>query len=472
MEVLSVGYEVPGGSVEFVPLESSRSLLDADLVIFEPSLGEHSSRESYQGKLSLGEHESFVVKERLSHWRRELLGSFNAGKVVVLFLATPEEAYARTGTEEYSGTGRNRQVTVHVAPISSYDSLPIKIEDLVVASGSGVVPAGDLGYFAGFWQDFGPLLRYEVHFGGRFTKVLLNTRAGGRIVAAVFTKGNGAVVLIPPLAFDEAKLVKNDQWTAEARKVGLRLVTSLVEMAKALRSSQAITPPPEWALHENWRSDLERDLERQIGELSMQLDSLGIQRDQLRDDLALAGDLRRLLYEKGKQLENAIGDALRLLGFNAGPFRQGDSEFDSVFSSPEGRCLGEAEGKDSHAINIDKLSQLERNIQEDFAREEVSEHAKGVLFGNAYRLIEPSARNEFFTRKCRSGAARAQVALVRTPDLFPVARYLRSTNDSVFAKACRQAVFTAEGREVDFPSPPPDRPEDADTNVRESSLGD
>src|SRR5262249_32197944 len=159
-----------------------------------------------------------------------------------------------------------------------------------------------------------------------------------------------------------------------------------------------------------------------ISKLSREVEAIEAQRISLRSELAKAAGLRRLLYEKGKQLEDALVEVLGLLGFEAKPFQEGESEFDAVFISPEGRCLGEAEGKDNHPINIDKLSQLERNIQEDFQRDEVTEHAKGVLFGNAYRLLEPATRAEFFTAKCRSGAKRARVALVRTPDLFPVAR--------------------------------------------------
>jgi hypothetical protein len=143
-----------------------------------------------------------------------------------------------------------------------------------------------------------------------------------------------------------------------------------------------------------------------------------------------------------------------------------------VFTSEEGRFLGEAEGKDNHAVNIDKLSQLERNIQEDFARDEVNAPAKGVLFGNACRLLPISDRGDFFTQKCRSGAARSRIALVRTPDLFLAAHSLKGSTDPGFAKACRVALFETEGEEVRFPPSP--APSQADTEgpsieVRESA---
>jgi hypothetical protein len=89
-------------------------------------------------------------------------------------------------------------------------------------------------------------------------------------------------------------------------------------------------------------------------------------------DLENEGGLRRLLFERGPQLEAAILESLRLWALWLRTI-ESDTEFDAVFSSEEGRFLGEAEGKDNKAINIDKLSQLERNIQEDYARDEVNE---------------------------------------------------------------------------------------------------
>jgi hypothetical protein len=52
-----------------------------------------------------------------------------------------------------------------------------------------------------------------------------------------------------------------------------------------------------------------------------------------------------LLYEAGKPLERAVLRALKALGFKATPFTEDGSEFDAVFSAPEGRFIGEVEGK-------------------------------------------------------------------------------------------------------------------------------
>jgi len=85
------------------------------------------------------------------------------------------------------------------------------------------------------------------------------------------------------------------------------------------------------------------------------------------------------------------------------------------------------------------------NIHEDFARDEIDEPAKGVLFGNAYRLTPPEERGDFFTQKCLTSAKRSQTALVRTTDLFAVTRYLSIKKDARFAKKCRTAILSGVG---------------------------
>lgn len=94
------------------------------------------------------------------------------------------------------------------------------------------------------------------------------------------------------------------------------------------------------------------------------------------------------------------------------------------------------------------------NINEDFSRESVKEIAKGVLFGNAFRFIHPSERANFFTDKCYISAKRSKVALVRTTDLFIVAKYLSENKSKSFKEKCREAIFKTSGEEVCFPPLP------------------
>jgi hypothetical protein len=191
------------------------------------------------------------------------------------------------------------------------------------------------------------------------------------------------------------------------------------------------------------------------------------EKEAVAESLATVGRVRALLFEKGKPLENAIIEALQLLGFTAAQFKDSESEFDVVFECDGGRLIGEAEGKDNKAVNIDKLRQLSMNQLEDLKREEVTTPAKAVLFGNGFRLQPLNERADPFTEKCKTAAATSSTALVFTPDLFRVVQYLIDRPDPEFSRVCRDALLQSTGRVV-FPGIPAAESPAVQTKVEEA----
>ena len=164
------------------------------------------------------------------------------------------------------------------------------------------------------------------------------------------------------------------------------------------------------------------------------------QQDRVKASLECASVLQGLLFEQGRPLENAVLRGLKLMGVEAERCPEGESEFDAVFTIDGQRMLGEAVGRDSKAIAVGKITQLERNIAEDFARDDVEEHAHGVLFGNPQRLVAPDERTETFTAKCTSSAERNRFALVLTHEMFRPSAYLEESGDADYAAKCRAAL--------------------------------
>jgi hypothetical protein len=72
------------------------------------------------------------------------------------------------------------------------------------------------------------------------------------------------------------------------------------------------------------------------------------------------------------------------------------------------------------------------NVLEDLEREEVELPAKAVLFGNDFRLAEPSERPEQFTTKCQTAPQQNGTALIRTVELFYAAKYLAENENDAF----------------------------------------
>jgi hypothetical protein len=309
-QILAVGYQFPGGVVDYVPLDSEQSLLDADIIVFEPglALGEYAVESNYQGKPALYEADSFQTRERVQHWRRELQAAFNAGKLLIIFLSKPDDVFVKTGQQSVSGTGRNARVTNFVTPLSSYAALPFDLKEVVPATGSGITPGGDLRYLATLWNEFGPRFRFETYFSGGITDVLLKTRSGERIVGGAVRKGKGAAIFLPPLHFEEGELIRGDEngkdlhWTEKAEEIGRRLIQCIVEVAKSVASESQITPPPGWVADNRYRLPIEAELDRAIALKSTEIEKLHADREVLRAKLQEAGSLRRLLFEKGPQL--------------------------------------------------------------------------------------------------------------------------------------------------------------------------
>ena len=462
--IFTVGLSLPGDEFEYVDFDSDQTLLDADIILFEPTLGDHdfTYADRYNGKPILSEHSSFATKKRLDHWRSEIVAAVAAEKLVIAYLVKPVEACRYTGERQFSGTGRSRVTTRIVADVSSYDAIP-NVKEAIAKSGSGMRLEKDAAFLATYWSEFSEISPYMVEVRGEFDRVLLRSQAGDRVIGACLQRKGGALLLLPPLEYDSDKFsheVEEEDgtapdWTEEAYQFGKRLVSALVGIDGALKRSSQTTAPPPWARGSEFRLAAEIELEADIEACSAELALLQARRLAMEEALENAGGLRHLLFEQGKPLEAAVLEAMRLFGFQAQNLDDGNSEFDTILTSPEGRCLGEAEGKDKRAINIDKFSQLERNLQEDFAREGVKQYAKGILFGNAHRLLPIAERGEFFTPKCIAAAKRIRAALVRTPDLFEPARYLKEhPEDLNYASKCRVAIMSTEGAVVVFPSPP------------------
>jgi hypothetical protein len=468
--LVGVGCELPGGVAEFVPLSQKRSLLDWDVIVFSPDLspflGYHGF---YKGKPSLSEDESAKLRESAEHWAREVSGAVRIGKSVFVLLTAQDQVWIDTGERQYSGTGRNRQTTRILAPFHTYQLLP-SLGSLQPSEGKELRLADGDNILSDYWKLCETRSMYRVLVESKVSQPLIVTRSGAKVAGALIRlkESAGAFVLLPDVEleadeFFEAQAGRSESgeadsetgltWSAVAAKFGHQLRDCFFRIDDTLRQG-APDPPPAWSGDAKFLLAAEAAMREELLILDTEIARISERRATLKARLGEEGVLRRLLYEKGPLLEDAIARALRLMGFTADPYRDAKSEFDVVFESVEGRLIGEAEGRDNKPVNIDKLRQLQMNLHEDLAREEVSVMAQGVLFGNAYRLKPPSEREDFFTEKVMAAAKQNGCVLVRTPDLFTVAQYLSRGTDTEFASACRTAIISTKGRVATFPPLP------------------
>ena len=407
-------------SVTCVNINSHQSLIDWDIIVFTPDFSSLLNRdmigETYLGKQCLGDDTSFRLREACEHWRREIQEAVSSGKTVIGFLCALTEVYIATGEKEYSGTGRNRQTTRMVTKYSNYQSIPISAEP-ISRSGSAIkVVEKYNAILTSYWEEFHNCSKFSVTFPKNSKNACLVTRHGDIPVGLLLLqKTDGALLLLPELHMDFAEYadcIEDDEdgdngeesYTKDFKRFSAKLVANVVALDKSLRSRSARTPEPSWTSHPTFSLSGESEVIDALLVVERQLEETRVRKDKLIEKRKVEASLRDLLFETGQTLELAVVKALTFIGFSAKRYRDEHSEFDVIFQCEEGRLLGEVEGRDAKAINIDKLRQLNMNIHEDLSREEVEEPAKAVLFGNSYRLQEPASRPDSFTEKCMKAA--------------------------------------------------------------------
>jgi hypothetical protein len=457
--IVTVGFELNNDNVNYCEFNSDSSLLDFDIILFKPDIDEFvSHNDMFEGKPSLSDHTSFQLKDRIQHWRREILESVDCGKTVVVFLSELTQVFIATGEKSFSGTGRNRQTTRHVGSYDNYKIIPAEL-NVVKTQGQEIKLAPkNSELIASYWKEFSGESSYKVTIGDKVPPCLL-TKNGDKTVGSILRSknSNGALILLPYMDFYPDDFFDEEgDWTTESMKFASRLTKSIVTIDKAIKNTGEVTAEPEWCKSTDYKLKSEDKLDTELLKIESELEQIQLKKESIINKLKDSGRLRNLLFEKGKPLEFSILDALKQLGFSVSQFENGESEFDAVFESKEGRLIGEAEGKDNKPLNIDKLRQLALNIHEDLEREEVESPAKPVLFGNAYRLQTLSERSDPFTTKCHTASKTNSTALVFTPDLFMVAKYLSDNKDLRFATKCRKAILNSIGR-VNFPEVPKEK---------------
>ena len=466
----AVGYHLhPDAASESFRHAEEVSLDDADVVLFGLPRAPYAD-DTYLGRPRLSDYRSFWYMELLGRWRTELLSAVNAGKTVFVVLTAPQSVYVATGDVEVSGTGRNAQ-----RKRSNTDALPCSLDGVVPGVGSEIRGVPRSRVLRAYWTRFGPLSRYEMRFSPKEgLKPLLTTRNPEQVVSAVFTSKNGGhLVLLPPMDLgnddedydDEDEEEEPDDGRADStddspfRLNSIDLVRRLLEVDAELRGG-APSPPPDWAQATQYETATQRGLREELLKAQEAEAQARRRLEELADSLGEASVLQGLLYAQGRPLEDAVLRALKLMGVDAARVAEGDSEFDAVFTIDGRRILGEVEGRDKAAIAIEKITQLERNIAEDFARGDVAEHAHGVLFGNPQRVVPPDERTKTFTARCITSAERSGFALVLTHTMFEPAAYLEANNDAEYAASCRVAIANTNGELVEFPEVPVTQPDE------------
>ena len=315
-----------------------------------------------------------------------------------------------------------------------------------------------------FYNRFEKLLEYHIFYekvifndtlfkDTRPIRVTINSqsidiftgRDKNKILSSIIKIENrGNILLLPQVVFKEAKDFTD-------------LINIIVEIDKNLNKEIIKTPKPKWLeSDENYSINISENIKSELVNIDEKINKLNEKKTELNQNLEKEEQIKDLLFENGKPLENAIIEALRILDYEAENRYIGNNEIDILAKSPERDIFCcEAEGKDNSAIDITKFRQLSDNL--NIYRDNYPDDTTyAILFGNPYRLKNIEERiEEPFTKHCLNRAKDNNVILIKTTDLFFVIRDIKNCNDNKkieeYKKKCREAILNSKGKIVVFP---------------------
>lgn len=449
LKIISIGFNFCLDDVTDLSILATPALADADIIFFTPSLGEHywEQERFASGEAYMDVEAGARLRATIQHWRTEITYAVNAGKTVIALMDRPQTFKVETG-RTYSGTGRSRAANISTSTIASAGALPVGFTSITAGQSAALAVSKESQWFTSLWRGVAQYFEAQAYFVAPEGKTLLELADGSkRAVGAVFGK-NRNLFILPDIKLLDEHTDDEQEWTEHGRQLIESIKALGISLHKHARSeSQEVEP--DWAKSTDLKFKAEIEAEKRISALRAQQAALDEQVKEMENATHPIRELRALLFGSGPRLESAVRAAFELLGFTVGSYKDEEREIDLVLEFGGKRFVGEIEGKEAKPIDVNKLSQLERILVEDYERPEVSEHATGILMGNAFRIEPPSSRGDGFTTKVLQAAERRGIILVETRDLFDVCMTVLNGDDE-WRQTARDRILSAAGGIVRF----------------------
>ena len=321
--------------------------------------------------------------------------------------------------------------------IDIYSWIPEKIfnfsKDIKVSEGKVISWIDKKHPFSQYFKVLRDNIHYEVIVDSENlpdNAVPLAKNRVGEIVAFEIPFDQGRLILLPPASQIEDSISKSN-------KIGGVLIDCI---KKALDWQEPIEKP-DWI--NRYTLPGEEDLRLSLHDLEEQLKVLNAKKKEIQEDLNKIEKLKSILYGTGKyELEPAVRDAFRVLGFNVLDPDEYDEDYDLYIKEGEIIIIGEIQGT-VNQVDISKYRQLLDYIS-DIERE--GKKCKGILIGNGYRKINPEERGEQFTESAIIKCEKQGFCRMATTELFKaVSSVLSDAQNYQLKQAIRKEIFDCKG---------------------------
>lgn len=321
MKIISIGFRIPG--IEFCyEYSGGQSLLDADVILFEPNFSSYSSYKSVEhighlGKTEYSNEAGLKLYQDTLRLKEEIQTALKDGKTIFIFLKKPQLMSIAQGNIHRDGTYKE---------INSYSFLPISLPTVTSAEGTEITFDNN-SIFARFFNELKGNFKYECYFDDKqFGNPVLFTKSGKKILGSILPVYSGRLVFLPPLMYsknhseidhkiDKYYFHQGNRWTQEGVNFGKKLIQAFINLDKSLKEDSSKSIPPDWTKSPNFKTKPEMFLEKEIERKSIEIDQLNEEKSNLIRQLQSEVRLKDLTFENGKALENAVIYALQVLGY-------------------------------------------------------------------------------------------------------------------------------------------------------------
>lgn len=443
MRLLSLDYDPVYGDDDTVrsSFSSDVSVFDFDAVIWDPAesfRGYRVGAARHNGEFALTDSQSFRVKEDARRRAGEFREFVDAGRVLVVIVRGPLTCYVATGEVSYSGTGRNRAKTRHIAPFDFWSALPLESQQIISAAGSRIDVLGD-DDLARFMKKHKKFLGYEAVLKSPSGFPRVKIAGTNKVVSSlVTTEGGGQILLLCSPRLRPAGVHDDNSWFPESESfqdellAGLRSIGNAVEQTRPAWAGRYVTADQRAA-----RSAVQKQKTR-VESARKKLATL----EQASEEAAAKS---QLFLGTGRALELEVRAVLELLGGIVTDPEPGRDDWRVKF--PEGPLVVEVKGVSKSAAEK-HAAQLEKWVAGHF--ESTGVMAKGVLVANTWKDVPLGDRSDqdFPSQMLPYSTSRGH-CLMTGLELFVIRALVEADENA--APEWRKKILATAGRIADIP---------------------
>ena len=372
-----MGCDFENKDISHIPFRSSISLLDFDLLLWDPSelfdlYNPDWRNPTYNGYTCLSEDDSVHFADDLNRRRTEMLDLLESGRPIVIFIPAPTSIYCYDGNKEYSGTGSNRLTTYKVGLFILNDVIPISKIETVKAEGDLIEFRGDPD-FKIYWDRMKDYHFYSAYFKSNIGKPFLFIKGTEKAVGTYIKTKKSFVLLLPSInPIRETK--------KETREISKKFLESLLDLIKQLQLEVGDFSLPSWS--DQYQLPKEKDQINALSGKERELEELTDVISKEKEKLNKLKEYKLLFSGTGRSLELIVKRVFEEIGFTV---KEGKPGRDDLILDYNGK-VGIAEIKGlTKSASEKNAAQLEKWVMEYFTENSVQ--PKGFLIVNTYHNL-------------------------------------------------------------------------------------